>query len=116
MPMFLEITDVPDDPVEIPRAAGRPTFLAGYSVDVALGCNMLQRIWHDFYWMCDASPQWRGLELWAASVDVVRLRGDADSTDVRKFLLLAPFITLPKSMRGQFAKCAAFVWQAFLID
>ena len=69
-----------------------------------------------FYLMCDASPQWRGLELWAASVDVVRLRGDADSTDVRKLLLLAPFITLPKSMRGQFAKCAAFVWQAFLID
>jgi hypothetical protein len=32
--------------------------------------------------MCDASPLWRGLELWAASIDVLRLRSDADSVIV----------------------------------
>ena len=85
--------------------------------------NIYHRRWFDamlgqqetkvhLYLMCDASPQWRGLELWAASIDV--LRSGADSADVRKLLLL-PLITLPKSMRDQFGKCAAFVWQAFLV-
>ena len=55
----------------------------------------------------DSSPQWRGVELSACSVDIV-LRGQL-------WRRLAPLVSLEKRQLGVAGKLAAILWQTYLM-
>jgi hypothetical protein len=59
-----------------------------------------------FYVFIDASPQWRGLELLATSVDISEA-----GVLARHFL---PALSLPKEFNDALGKGVALLWQAFL--
>lgn len=59
------------------------------------------------YVFCDSSPQWRGVELFACTVDIVV--GD------ELFRRLSPLVSLNKSQLDLSGKMAALLWQAFLL-
>lgn len=61
----------------------------------------------NLYLFADASPQWRQLELYAASFDLK----DGD-TIIHK---LFPALALDKWSRDAFGKCVALLWQIFLV-
>ena len=62
----------------------------------------------DIYLFADGSPQWRGLELFAASMDL-HIFGMGI---IRKLL---PCVSLPRWMASALSKCIAFLWQVFLM-
>ena len=57
--------------------------------------------------MCDASPQWRGTELLACTIDVV--------VGNQLFRRMAPPVALGKSQFDATGKLAALLWQVFLM-
>lgn len=57
------------------------------------------------YLFCDSSPQWRGVELYAATMDIV-IGGVL-------FRRLAPLVALDKTQLDLSGKVAALLWQAF---
>ena len=59
------------------------------------------------YLYCDASPQWRGLELFSSSVDMY------DGTAFTRRLM--PCVALGKSMLNARGKALALCWQCFLL-
>lgn len=85
---------------------------------VALDCtaNIFHRQWRasicdeagvSIHIFCDASPQWRGIELFATSVDCI-IGGQL-------FRRLAPLVSLSKTQMGHQGKLAALLWQLFLM-
>lgn len=61
----------------------------------------------NLYLFADASPQWRGLEMYASSFDLV----DGDNIVHKLF----PLVALDKSFQDATGKCLALLWQVFLI-
>ena len=61
----------------------------------------------DIYLFCDGSPQWRGAELFAASMDI--LFNDA----VKRILL--PLLSLPRDHLDRVGKCVALLWQLLML-
>lgn len=59
------------------------------------------------YLYADASPQWRGLELYASSFEVF------DGKVYQRRLL--PMISLDRSFQDAAGKCLALLWQVFLV-
>lgn len=57
--------------------------------------------------LCDSSPQWRGVELFAATFDIV--------VGGRLVQRLAPLVSLGKTQLDLSGKVAALLWQAFLL-
>lgn len=68
-----------------------------------LGIGMLPNI----YIFADASPQWRGLELYASSFDML-----IGATIAHR---LFPMLSLDKDLLDAAGKCLALVWQIFLL-
>ncbi len=66
--------------------------------------------WLLFVYM-DASPQWRGRELFVASIDVVRIV-DGERLCSRHLL---PLINLGTSYRSAYGKTWAFLWMLVLV-
>ena len=66
--------------------------------------------WFLFVYM-DASPQWRGRELFAASIDVVRIV-DGERLYSRHLL---PLINLGTAYRSAYGKTWAFLWMLVLV-
>lgn len=56
---------------------------------------------------CDASPQWRGIELFATTVDIV--------VDGCLYRRLAPLVSLSKAQLDHHGKLGALLWQLFLM-
>lgn len=65
----------------------------------------------DIYLFADGSPQWRGLELFAASMDLHIC--DGPSVGITRRLL--PCVSLPRWMASALSKCIAFLWQVYLM-
>lgn len=85
---------------------------------VRLDCaaNLLHRAWWSevsklsdvsVHIFCDSSPQWRGVELFATTVDFV-----VDGVLHRR---LAPLVSLNSAQLDRHGKLAALLWQAFLM-
>lgn len=61
----------------------------------------------NLYIFADASPQWRGLEMYASSFDMV----DGDIFVHKLF----PLVALDKTFQDAMGKCLALLWQVFLM-
>lgn len=94
--------------------SGRLLIKSRVRVDCA--ANLLHRKWWSsichqeglsVHIFCDAFPQWRGVELFATTIDIV-VGGEL-------FRRLAPLVSLSKAQLDQSGKLAAVLWQAFLM-
>ena len=88
---------------------------------VRLDCTamlLFRALWYDLmagdaaqqtyvYLFTDASPQWRGLELFASSFDMM-----CEGRLLRKML---PMVSLRKEFMDSVGKCMAMLWQIFLM-
>lgn len=61
----------------------------------------------NFVLYCDTSPQWRGIELFASTIDI--------ATKNESFRLLLPVIGLSRWALGITGKCVGLLWKLFLI-
>jgi hypothetical protein len=59
----------------------------------------------NIYLFADASPQWRGLEMWAASMDI------QDGQSIVRRLL--PVLSLDRCQVDAVGKMTALLWQVF---
>lgn len=75
-----------------------------------LWASLLGTIGHhqvNIYMYADASPQWRGLELYASSFEVF------DGSRLQRRLF--PMVSLDKAFSDAAGKCLALLWQAYLM-
>lgn len=73
-------------------------------------CTNGPKLWGvAIYLYCDASPQWRGTELFAASIDFV----DIAETYCRRRLL--PVVSLDRGLYDALGKTFALLWQLMLV-
>ena len=61
----------------------------------------------NLYLYCDASPQWRGTEMFAATVD------ESDGTSITRCML--PLVSLARNQLDAIGKMVALLWQLWLI-
>lgn len=87
-------------------------------LDVA--CMAAFRWWWDslplqhtnVYVFTDGSPQWRGAELFATSIDIVVCRPGEEQVIIRKML---PVLQLGLAVRSALGKATGVLWQLFLL-
>lgn len=99
---------------KVSKAGG--TLLVKSRVTLDCSANLLHRQWWasvckeagvSVHIFCDASPQWRGIELFATSVDFI-----VGGQLCRR---LAPLVSLNKAQMGHHGKLAALLWQLYLM-
>ena len=118
--IFARHTTSPDDTAaELSRRAGDVPYdtLRQARCRFDILCMLLWRFYFssvdvsswNFYLYIDGSPQWRGVELLATSIDIFRT---PHSPGVRRLL---PVLQIGQATLGIAGKCYALLWQLFLM-
>lgn len=100
---------------DLKRTSGKLLVKSRIRIDCA--ANLAHRAWWSqvrqsedisIHIFCDASPQWRGVELFATTVDII--------VDGCLFRRLSPVVSLSKAQLDHHGKLAALLWQLFLLS
>ena len=94
-------------PSTLQRSRVRVDCLAMFVFQKFLLASLKQLGTADFYLYCDGSPQWRGVEVFASSMDVI--------IDGFLMKLLLPLVSLTRERLDRVGKTVALLWQMVLV-